>query len=220
MEGVVFALIAIGVGLFGYRIVQRYRYQAKVQHLVDNHLDLIRQHQVLIKPDSQPNQFSGKFAGRMFRFTFGLQVSIHAELSVNLNDNRLWIYPTKHPFKSDKFKQELERNRAWSSNTLFDERYIVAGIPRHFAYAVIRSSRRTQERLLEYSHSVVTAQDHTITYYPHIRQMEKLSGEDWYTLMSLVADLADSIEDTYEAEMFSGIEIDETAHPDHSSGHT
>ena len=220
MEGIVFALLTISVGLFGYRVVRRYHQQHKIQQLANQHLDLIRQHQVLIKPDLQPNTYSGKFAGRVFRFTFGLQLSIRAELTVNLNDDELWIYPAKHPFKSDKFKEKLERNRAWSSNKLFDERYVVAGRPRHFAYAIIRSNRRTQDRLIEFSNSVITAKDSTITYYPNLRNMNNLTVDDWYTLMSLVADLADSIEDMYEAEMFSGIEIDETASPNHSGGHT
>ena len=220
MESIVFALLAIGISLFGYRIFQRYQHQTKIQYLVDQHLDLIRQQNVLIKPDIQPNTYSGNFAGRLYRFTFGLQVSIRAELTINLTDDELWIYPVKHPFKSDKFKQKLERNRAWSSNKLFDEHYIVAGRPRHFAYAVIRSSRRTQDRLLEFSRSIITAKDNHITYYPHLRNMNTLTSDDWYSLLSLVADLADSIEDMYEQEMFSGIEVDETAHPDHSTGHT
>lgn len=219
MDGILIALIVMGTGAVGYHLYRRQHQQSAHQPVIDHHLDLIRKQQILIKPDKQANTYSGRFAGRMFRFEFGRSLSIRAELDVNLDDDKLWIYPIKHVFKSDKFRQMLERNRAWAGRKPFDEQYIVAGRPRHFAYHVIRASLRSQNRLLEFPRSVITAEDTSIVYQPHARNLTDLTADDWYTFMSLVADLADSVEDMYEADMFSGIDMDES-HPDHSGGHT
>lgn len=220
MNVIIFGCIILIGGYTSFRLYRFRHHRHETDQQIQQHLDQIRQQQVLLKPDAQSNSYSGKFAGRLFRFQFSRPFCITTKLDVDLQDDALWIYPVNYPFKRDSLKHMLERQRAWSTNKRFDEQFIIAGRPRHFAYAVIRGARRSQERMMTFCHSVITAQDQTIAYYPNVQSMNELTTDDWYIVMSIVAEFADSIEDIYEAEMFSGVQVDEASYPDHSGGHT
>jgi hypothetical protein len=215
----VIGLVGLVVIIVAYLLYQRYRRQQKLKTEIRQHLDYIRQHQVLLKPDKAPNTYSGKFAGRLLRFALGSHIQIQAEITANLESDALWIYPIKHPFKDDQFVTMLDKNRAWAGNSDFDNHYILAGRPRHFANAVIQPAKRVQSQLLKYPHSVVIVDKNEVTLQPNPQHSSELTSDNWRELMGLVSDIAQYIEAQYDAPMFSGIMVDESAYPKHDGGH-
>ena len=218
MPILILAIFGIGLLIVTFVIYQR-RVQQQTKQKIPAYLEDIRQHQVLLKPDTTKHTYSGKFAGRLLRFSLGHPIKIQATLAVKTDADEMWIYPLKHPFKSDKLKSKLETNRAWTGNSDFDSRYILAGQPRHFANAVMQPAKRVQSRLLTYPNSVVIVDESGVSLQPNLSDLSQLTSGVWRELMGLVSDIAESVEAQYDPAMFSGIEVDESAYPDHKGGH-
>lgn len=195
-----------------------WRQKAKLPQYVHQHLDMIRAHEVLLKPDRQAHTFSGRYAGRLMWFSFDKDLLIRAEAKMGREDS-LWIYPANHRFNSDKFKAKLEQNRAWTGNSDFDKRFILAGRPRIFANAVIYPAINVQSTLLQFPHALIEVNQTGVELHPNLKDKSQITEEIWGTWMGLVADIAELVEAQYSPSMFSGIEVDETAYPDHSQGH-
>lgn len=212
-------LVGLVVFIVMYLLYKRYTRQQHLKNDILQHLDHIRQHQVLIKPDKPHNTFSGKFAGRRLQFSLGIRIEIQAEIIANDEIDMLWIYPIDHPFKDDKFVNMLEKNRAWTGNSLFDNHYILAGRPRHFANAVIYPAKRVQSQLLKYPRSVVIVNENGVTLELNSGYPSNLTADSWRELMGLISDIAQYTEAQYESSMFSGITVDESASPKHQGGH-
>jgi hypothetical protein len=216
-------LVGLVVFIVVYLLYKRYTRQQRLKNDILQHLDYIRQHQVLIKPDKTHNTFSGKFAGRRLRFSLGIhleiQTEVQAEVTANDETEMLWIYPIKHPFTDDKFVKMLEKNRAWTGNSPFDNHYILAGRPRHFANAVIYPAKRVQSQLLKYPRSVVIVNENGVTLELNLGYPSDLTTDNWSELMGLISDIAQYTEAQYETSMFSGITVDESASPKHQGGH-
>lgn len=61
MSSQIIGLIAFASCIVVYLIYRRYVQQQSIKREILQHINAIRQHQVLIKPDKTPNTFSGKF---------------------------------------------------------------------------------------------------------------------------------------------------------------
>jgi hypothetical protein len=215
----VISLIGLAVALIIYLFYRRYIRKQKIKSDIIQHINHIRQHQVLIKPEKLPNTFSGKFAGRRLQFSFKDQLEIQAELIADLDTDSVWIYPTNHPFTDSKFSNMLEKNRAWTGNTNFDTHYILAGHPRHFANAIMQPAKRVQSQLLTYPHSAVVVDSSGVMLQPNPKQSSAITPHDWREWMGLISDIAQYTEAQCEAPMFAGIAVDESATPNHQSEH-
>lgn len=212
-------LVGVGVCLVIYLFYQYYSRQQKIKTQILQHIDHIRQHQVLIKPNQAHNTYSGKFAGRRLQFSLGAHIEIQSDIANALETDKLWIYPIKHPFKNDKFIAMLEKNRAWTGNSDFDTHYILAGRSRHFANAVLQPAKRVQSQLLKYPHSVVLINENGVTLQPNPLHPSELTSKIWRDWMGLISDIAQYAEAQYDVPIFSGIVVDESAYPKHDGGH-
>lgn len=215
----VIAFLGFTASLIIFVFYRRYVKQQTVKREVLQHIDHIRQHQVLIKPDKDDNTFSGKFAGRRLRFALGKVIEIHTDLIDSPDTDTVWIYPVKHLPKDSKLRETLEKNRAWTGSTDFDAQYILAGRPRHLANAIMHPAKRVQAQLLNYPQTIIVIDNGCVTLRPNPRQPYNLTTDDWRDLMGLIADIAQYAESQYDAPMFSGIEHDESAYPKHDGGH-
>lgn len=215
----IITLLGLTASLIILVFYRRYAKQQAIKQEVLQHIDHIRQHQVLIKPDKDHNTYSGKFAGRRLRFILGETIEIHTDLVDSSDTDSIWIYPAKHPPKDSKLLETLEKNRAWTGNANFDARYILAGRPRHLANAVMQPAKRVQAQLLNYPQTVVLIANGCVTLRPNSKQPSNLTTDNWRDFMGLIADIAQYAEAQYDAPMFSGIEYDEAAYPKHDGGH-
>lgn len=185
----------------------------------EKYLEQIRAHQILLKPDKPAGTYSGLFAKRLMRFKFNPTIQIIAIIEHDIGEDRLWIYPQNHRFKSDKFRGILERNRAWSGNKGFDETFILAGQPRIFANAVIHPAKRVQSQLLNYPRTVIEVNQHGVILTPDTKQSQGMTDQTWRDLLGLTCDIAEYVEAQYQPLMYAGIEVDEDAYPNHAGGH-
>jgi len=219
MSVLLFALLLIPIILVFYLVYQRYTTQRQ-KRIVNQHLDHIRQHQILLKPEVSHHTYSGRFAGRLLRFSFDKEITIQAQVTADLEADKIWIYPLKYRFTDDKLKALLEKNRAWTGNAEFDQHFYLAGRPRHLANAVIYPAKRVQSQLLNYSNSIVIVNETGVNIRPNLKNASNMTADDWRSLMGLASDIAQYVEAQYEDSMYSGITVDESASPKHASGHT